>query len=98
MPVRKKSYVLGQAYAIVKADTEAKKGWRGAMRMGSNPFQGQLYLIENDDPWELVGAKDTGDGKTFDVIPNVANLHFGIEKSHAETIGERVQLRLKDSV
>ena len=68
------------------------------MRMGSNPFQGQLYMIENDDPWELVSVKDTGDGKTFDVVPHVANLvHFGIERAHAETIGERAQLKLKDT-
>ncbi|CAK0804164.1 unnamed protein product [Prorocentrum cordatum] len=97
-PIRQKSYVRGIAHGLVKNDIGSKGAQRGSMKLGSKHFQGQLYLTENDEPWELVSVKEAGDGKSLDIMSNVAHLiHFGVGKSRVESIGERAQLKLECS-
>ncbi|CAK0830665.1 unnamed protein product [Prorocentrum cordatum] len=100
LPVRHKAYALGLAYNIIQAEMKSKKLWNASsMKLGTNPFQGILYLMENGDPFEMVKLKEVngnGDGRFEIGVDAVSFKHFHLEESFTNGISDRVQALLAE--
>eukprot|EP00959_Pyramimonas_sp_CCMP1952_P110389 2309251-Pyramimonas_sp.AAC.1 len=79
---------------------KSKKLWNASsMKLGTNPFQGILYLMENGDPFEMVKLKEVngnGDGRFEIDVDAVSFKHFHLEESLTNGISDRVQALLAE--
>ena len=98
--MRHKAYALGLAYNIILTEMKKKQLWNAvSMKLGTNPFQGILYLVEKGDPYEMIKLREVignGDG-CFEVDVDAESVkHFRLEDTFTNGLSDRVQALLAE--
>ncbi|CAK0825682.1 unnamed protein product, partial [Prorocentrum cordatum] len=93
LPIRQRSFALGQCWQLIMDGMKVKGLWQQSMRLGSNLFAGVLHLSNSatEDVWELVKIMENeGELGTFNITPQKDMHNLGFEATFVDALAGRV--------